>query len=116
MSNIALTRPILNALGSAVEAVSGVWPNRREIKIVYNITKAAIDAAEIAEHAWKIGNLPQEDRNPFAKALVKETLGKAGIEITPQIAMIIDGAIEATCMLLPHAKKPAPELVGEIGE
>lgn len=71
--------------------------------------QAAIKGAEIAEKAWKMGNLTKEERNPYAKALVKETLTNAGIEITPQIAMIVDGVIEAVCFVLPHASKKENE-------
>ena len=73
--------------------------------------QAAIKGAEIAEKAWKMGNLTKEERNPYAKALVKETLTNAGIEITPQITMIVDGVIEAVCFVLPHEKKNEDENV-----
>lgn len=109
LQNAIMVKPLIHALASTAEAMSGIWPNRKELKALQTITKAAIEAAEIAERAWKIGNLEREDRNPFAKALVKDTLSRLGITITDQIAMIIDGAIEATCMILPHEKKPEPE-------
>ena len=66
---------------------------------------AAIEGAEIAEQAWKMGNLDKDERNAYAKKLVKETLSKAGIEITSQIEQIVSGLIEAVCIVLPHAKK-----------
>ena len=75
------------------------------MKPVTVVMQAAIKGAEIAEKAWKMGNLTKEERNPYAKALVKKTLTNAGIEITPQIAMIVDGVIEAVCFVLPHASK-----------
>lgn len=85
--------------------MSNLWPDRKELKVVHTVMKAAIEGAEIAEKAWKLGNIPKDERNAFAKGLVKETLEKAGIVITPQIEMIIAGAIEATCIVLPHEKK-----------
>lgn len=85
--------------------------------------KAAIEGAEIAEQAWKIGNLDKDERNTYAKKLIKETLSKAGIAITPQIEMIVSGIIEAVCMVLPHEKNnenepvmPVPVVRGDLTE
>lgn len=111
-----LSRPVIIALQAACDAVYNIWPERKELKTVSIVMRAAIEGAQIAEQAWKLGNLAKEERNAYAKSLVKETLGKAGIEITPQIAMIIDGIIEAVCMVLPHEKNhdaPVPEICGE---
>lgn len=76
--------------------------------------KAAIEGAEIAEKAWKMGNLEKDERNAYAKKLVKETLDKAGIEITPQVELIVAGVIEAVCIVLPHEKKEAYEEVSAV--
>lgn len=67
---------------------------------------AAVDATEVAEKAWLMGELPREERNPHAKELARATLEKAGIEITAQIEAIISGVIEMTCMVLPHGVEP----------
>ena len=116
LKSIMLSRPVIIALQAACDAVYNIWPERKELKTVSIVMRAAIEGAQIAEQAWKLGNLAKEERNAYAKSLVKETLGKAGIEITPQIAMIIDGIIEAVCMVLPHEKNhdaPVPEICGE---
>ena len=105
LRSIMLSRPIITAIGGAVEAVYKIWPNKKPLKIVYIIVQAAIEGAEIAEKAWKMGNLDKDERNAYAKKLVKETLAKAGIEITPQIELIVSGVIEAVCIVLPHANK-----------
>lgn len=89
-----------------MEAVYKIWPEKALLKTVYTIMQAAIESAEIAEKAWKMGNLEKEERNVYAKKLVKEAVNKVGITITPQIEMVINGAIEAVCMVLPHEKKP----------
>lgn len=99
-----------------MEAVYKIWPNKAELKTVHTIMLAAIDAAEVAEKAWKMGNLEADERNAFAKKLVKETLEKAGINVTPQIELIIGGIIEAACMVLPHGDhldSPVPTIRGE---
>lgn len=113
LKNAVMLKPLVQTLGATAEAISGIWPDRKELRMIQTVAKAAIEATEIAERAWKIGNLDKEDRNPFAKALVKDALGKAGIAVTPQIAMIVDGAIEATCLLLPHETPAEPILDGD---
>lgn len=117
LRGIMLSRPVLNGISAAVEAIYHIWPDKKPLKIVYVIMQAAIEGAEVAEKAWQMGNLEKEDRNAFAKTLVRETLTKAGITITPQVEAIIAGVIEAVCIVLPHGSKeePQPEVVGEIG-
>lgn len=102
LRHVMLSRPIIAAQGATVEAIYKIWPGSAELKTVHTVMTAAIEAAEIAEKAWKMGNLEKDERNAYAKKLVKETLVKAGIEITPQIEMIVSGVIEAVCIVLPH--------------
>ena len=109
-----LSRPIITAIGGAVEAVYKIWPDKKPLKIVYIIVNAAIEGAEIAEKAWQIGNIEKEDRNAFAKTQVKDTLNKAGITITPQVEAIIAGIIEAVCIVLPHNQDKTGEEVTAI--
>lgn len=99
---IMLSKPIIKGLGVAVETIYRVWPASAPLKVVYTVTKAAIEGAEVAEKAWQIGNLNKEDRNAFAKALVRDTLNQAGITVTPQVEAIVAGVIEAVCIVLPH--------------
>lgn len=118
LKNVMLSRPVLAAQEKACDAVYNIWPERKELKTVSTVIKAAIKGTEMAEKAWKLGNLTKEERNPYAKTIIKESLADAGIEITPQIAMIVDGIIEAVCFVLPHAKKEeesenVPEIRGK---
>ena len=94
-----------------MEAVYHIWPEGHELQVVHTVMKASIEGAEIAEKAWKMGNLEKDERNAYAKKLVQETLAKAGIEVTPQIELIIGGVIEAVCILLPHENKKTEEEV-----
>lgn len=114
LRHIMLSRPVVKALGATVEAIYHIWPERREFAIVHTVMLAAIDAAEVAEQAWHLGNLEREDRNKFAKALVKDTLIKAGITMTSQIELIVAGVIEAVCIVLPHENMPEPEPEDEV--
>lgn len=109
LRGIMLSRPVVAALGAAVEAVCNIWPDKKILKTIHTVMKAAIEGAEIAEKAWKMGNLEKDERNAYAKKLVKETLAKAGIEVTPQVELIVSGVIEAVCILLPHEQKQEEE-------
>ena len=112
LRGILISRPVVKAQGATVEAVYKIWPEKKELQTVYTVMTAAIDATEVAEKAWQMGNLERDERNAFAKSLVKDTLTKAGITITPQIEMIIAGVIEAVCIVLPHGMN----VDGNIGE
>ena len=114
LRSIMISRPVIAAQGATAEAVYNIWPDKKELKVVHTIMKAAIEGAEIAEKAWKMGNLDKDERNAYAKKLVKETLSKAGIEITPQVEMIVSGIIEAVCIVLPHEKKDCGEEVSAV--
>ena len=57
-----------------------------------------------------MGDLKREERNEYAKNLAEKVLREAGVEITGQIEMIISGAIEIVCILLPHGVKPETEV------
>ena len=111
-----ISKPIIKAFGTAVEVIYKMWPEKAVLKTVYVVMTAAIEGAEIAEKAWRMGNLEKDERNAYAKKLVKETLSKAGIDITPQIDMIVSGIIEAVCIVLPHNTETpiVPVIVGEV--
>lgn len=104
LQKIALTQPVIAAVAAAVEAAQKLWPND-VLKIAHATLKAGAEAAQEAERLWIMGELPKEERNAFAKTMAKETLEKAGIEVTAQIDMIIAGMIEVMCILLPHGVK-----------
>ena len=117
LRGILLSRPVLKAIGGAVEAIYHIWPERKALRSVSVIMTAAIEGAEIVEKAWQMGNLEKDDRNAFAKVLVRDTLSKAGITITPQVEAIVAGVIEAVCIVLPHQPKEEPktEVIGDVG-
>lgn len=101
----ALTKPVITALASAVDAVYKLWPNDT-LKIAHTVLKAGSQGAQFAEEAWQIGQIDKEQRNDYAKDLARKMIVEAGFELTDQIEKIVDGIIEVTCMLLPHGVKP----------
>ena len=105
LQKIVLAKPVIGAVASAVEAVANVSGNQT-LKLVYMAMKAGAESAQFAEQAWLMGELDKEHRNDYAKGLANAILVKAGIEVTPQVEMIISGIIEAVCFLLPHGVEP----------
>ena len=102
---IVMSRPVVVALTAVIEALYKLVPSKT-LRVIKTILNAAVDATEVAEKAWQMGQLTREERNPYAKQLAREILEKAGIEITAQVEAIINGVIEMTCMVLPHGLKP----------
>lgn len=98
-------KPVQAAITALVKAVSNILPSPY-FKTIVAVLEAAGEGAETAEELWKLGELPREERNAYAKEIAAEVLTKAGIEVTEQIQMIIDGAIEMVCMLMPHGVVP----------
>lgn len=102
---IVMSRPVLVALSSQIEAVSKIFPSET-LRVIKHVQDASVEATELAEKAWLMGNLEKEERNPFAKEAAYDLLETIGIQITPQIEAIVAGVIEMTCMVLPHGVEP----------
>lgn len=98
-------KPVLAAITALVKAVAGILPSPY-FKTIVDVLEAAGEGAETAEELWKLGELPKDERNAKAKEIAAGILEKAGIEVTDRIRMIIDGAIEMVCMLMPHGVTP----------
>lgn len=98
-------KPVLAAITALVKAVAGILPSPY-FKTIVDVLEAAGEGAETAEELWKLGELPKDERNAKAKEIAAGILEKAGIEVTDQIRMIVDGAIEMVCMLMPHGVTP----------
>lgn len=98
-------KPVQAAITALVNAVANILPSPY-FKTVVIALEAAGEGAETAEELWKLGELPKEERNAHAKTVAAEVLTKAGIEVTEQIQVIINGAIEMVCMLMPHGVVP----------
>lgn len=105
LKTIVMSKPVLVAQKSVINALYDVVPNEtlRIIKLALN---AGVEATELAEKAWLMGNLVKEERNPYAKQLAKEMLETVGIEVNEKIEVIIAGVIEMACMVLPHGVEP----------
>jgi hypothetical protein len=61
---------VVTALAAAVDAVYKLWPNDT-LKIAHTILVAGAQGAQFAEEAWLMGQIKKEERNAYAKNLVK---------------------------------------------
>lgn len=104
ISSIVQWRPVLTAMTALVSAVAAVLPSDY-FKTVNTILRAVCDGTVTAEELWKMNEIEKSERNAYAKSLIANNLEKAGIEVTEQIAQVIDGVIAVVCMLLPHEEK-----------
>jgi hypothetical protein len=94
--------PALRALYSLLVTIGNASPKNEKLLMFSTIVRAAIEAAGCAENLWLQGELDKEKRHEYAKEFITIILHSAGIEMTESIEVIIEGAIAATCFLLPH--------------
>lgn len=94
-------KPALAAATALASAVAKVLPSSK-FAIVATVLQAASDATQRAEALYIDAMLGKEDRNAYAKELIKIALDNAHIEMTPQIQEVVDGCIAVVCMLMPH--------------
>lgn len=110
MEKIVQWNPVVVALGAMIKAVASALPSD-ELNQVITVLDAACNGAKTAEELWLLGKLPKDERNEYAKTIVADVLKEAGITVTGQIQMIIDGGIEIMCLLMPHGLEPKTETV-----
>lgn len=94
-------KPALAAAAALASAVASVLPSSK-FAVVATVLKAASDATQRAEALYIDALLEKEDRNAYAKDLIKVALENANIEMTPQVQEVVDGCIAVVCMLMPH--------------
>ncbi len=96
---------VLHTAESAVETVKpllGATPLAPVVNVVEEALRAAETGAKYAEQLYK--NNSDVDRKAVATEYVANTMKTLGVEVTPRIAQMIDGAVEAAVLLLPDTK------------
>ncbi|GIM45238.1 hypothetical protein DNHGIG_07870 [Collibacillus ludicampi] len=78
--------------------------NEKPLNIVEEAKNAAETAVRYAEQLYKVDSTI--DRKAIATQYAVNIIKALGFEITPRVAEIINGAIEAAVLLLPPTKKP----------
>lgn len=100
---------VADALVTAERAVEAVEPYLaatsigRVVHVTEEFLHAAATGARYAEQLFKNDNAV--DRKAVATEYATNFLHELGVEITPRVAHILDGAIESAVLWLPSAKK-----------
>jgi hypothetical protein len=77
--------------------------NEKPLNIIDEVKDAAETAVRYAEQLYKVDSTI--DRKAIATEYAVNIIKTLGFEITPRVAEIINGAIEAAVLLLPPTKK-----------
>lgn len=98
----SLINPILTSLSAVLQAVGAVAEDKSTLSIMSSVISGAIDAAGYAEKLWLDGEIDKAARPQYAQEHIERMMIAIGVEITPNIQTIIQGAIALTCYLMPH--------------
>jgi hypothetical protein len=90
----------LDTIQNAVNTVSKVVPVPY-IELIEKVFNLADVAIHNAEQLYKIGELQKDERKNEARDYVNNALKLVGVEVTPELQKVIDGAIQASVSLLP---------------
>lgn len=93
---------VVDKAGALIQASDSLLPNNPIVNTVKIIEKWAKVGVDYAEQLYNTSKLDKEARNDKAKEQVYAVLKLLGVETTPEIDKIIDGAIEAEVLALGH--------------
>ena len=95
------------AAATVKEAMDTLRPflDAKTNSVVDTVISAASIGVANAEQLLHVGKLDPEERKDAARGYVLNTLSLLGVEATPEIDMLIDGAIEAGVMEIGHKSK-----------
>jgi len=96
-SVVATANNIVNVLRPFLAEVTG-------IDVVDKILATAHVGVGNAEQLYLVGQLEPGERKNAARQYIRDTLTLIGVEITPEVERVIDGAIEAEVLSMGHKK------------
>ena len=93
---------VMDGIKDALATSNGIWqtvqPFLTELPGAGTFDRI-LDAANVgvanAEQLLNAGKLEKGERKDAARQYVKDTLGILGVEVTPEVERLVDGAIEA---------------------
>ena len=107
----ALLESVRQAASTADRVLETVRPFIHLPDLLGQITAAAHVGVANAEQLWLTGQLEGAERKDAARQYIRDTLTLIGVEITPEVERVIDGAIEAEVLALGHNRGDGKELV-----
>lgn len=93
---------VLSGADNAIDVINKIIPNSPTSKVLSVIDKYAHVGVNCAEQLYTASELKADERNDKAKDIIYSALKLAGIEKTPEIENIVNGAIEAEVLALGH--------------
>lgn len=102
---------VVGTLDSAFDALKPLLPNNPAVPILDAIFGTAKWGVNQAEQLYKTSQIGKEERKDEATKFIKESLAIAGIEITPELEKVIEGAVEGATALLPRTHDENGEIV-----
>ena len=92
---------ITGAVNSAFDTIKPFLPAHPAVTIIETILGLAETGVNSAERLYKTATIDADHRQAEATDFVLNALAAAGVEVTPEIKKVIDGAIVGAVELLP---------------
>ena len=92
----------LSGINNVTDALKSMFPQNIAIGLVDKIIDYAEIAVNRAEQLYHINEIAGGDRKQEAVNFTYQSLGLAGIEVTPEIRAIVDGCVEAAVLSIGH--------------
>lgn len=103
---VELARSFMEAVSASLTVFGERYPNKT-IDVMLAVIEIAKTAAAHAEQLFKNGSIDKEARKSAALEYAYAALELIGVKLTDSIRTIVDGAIEAACLLdIPHNTVP----------
>ena len=90
------TQNAINTASTAFALVKPFIDDKNSVDIADKIFAAANTGVGNAEQLYKLSKIDKEERHAAAVAYVQDTLKLTGIEITPDVEALTEGAIQAS--------------------
>lgn len=98
----------LTIANTIVDALKTAMPENKVVSVIDKITGYAQTGVQAAEQLAKSGQITADQRKEEAQKYITTALNMAGIEITPEIQTVIDGAVECAVVTLPKSNIVKP--------
>lgn len=100
-STIKAADTITGAVNSAFDTIKPFLPAHPAVSIIETILGLAETGVNSAERLYKTATIDANQRHAEATDFVLNALAAAGVEVTPEIQKVIEGAITGAVELLP---------------
>lgn len=102
---------ITGAVNSAFDTIKPFLPAHPAVAIIETILGLAETGVNSAERLYKTATIDADQRQAEATDFVLTALAAAGVEVTPEIKKVIDGAIVGAVELLPKTHDESGNII-----